>query len=372
MNFPQISSFVPNDIAHVLVIGQSNALGGGSTTALNFRQKFHNLMFASGVTNFPYSYTGVIPLLETLDSIATGFTDFVSFKTGSSHAALITNCASGATAYSGLAKGTAPYAVGIEHVRQVKQRFKNRARTRALLSVHGEADSASGTYQTDIRQWQSDYQSDINSKEGAPSTRLIPIFHTQAGYPGWPNDGANLAMLAEHVANPTKSILVGPRYFLLHPDGVHLSSLSHQRLGEYYGKAYYYQVIRGQQWNPLRPSSVIRAGATITITFTGNVGSLVFDTTNVSNPGNYGFEYVDDTTTAVITNVALQSTNQVVVTLNTTPTGANKKIRYGYNGNTEAGPFVGKRGNLRDSDPELSPNRNSLVNWCVYFNEAAT
>jgi hypothetical protein len=126
------------------------------------------------------------------------------------------------------------------------------------------------------------------------------------------------------------------------------------------------------QWVPLYPSNVVRAGAVITITFSGNVGSLVFDTLNVVDPGNYGFSYTDDSASATVSSVALQGDNQVVVTLNATPTGANKKVRYGFNGATEGGPITGRRGCLRDQDPEASPNGNSLVNWSVYFEEAAT
>lgn len=376
MHFPRTQEFVMPEINHVLVVGQSNGLGGGSTGGLNTRQRYRNRMWRNGVlggTSSAQDYREMVPLLESTETIATGFSDFVSFKSGGTHAALLTNCCNGATAYSGLAKGTVPYALGTTHVRQGRQRVGgSRFRTRAILCVHGEADAASGTYDVDIRQWQSDYQTDINRLEGAVSTRLIPMFHTQAGYPGFAaNDGAILA-LAEHVANPTKSIMVGPRYFLTYPDGVHFNSASSQRLGEYYGKAYYSQCISGVQWQPLRPSSVVRSGATITITFTGNVGQLVLDTTNVTDPGNFGFSYTDDTATASVIRVVVQGSNQVVVTLNTTPTGANKKVRYGYNGATEAGYNTGKRGCLRDSDPELSPNGNSLVNWCVYFNEAAT
>lgn len=373
--FPAYTDFLPLELSHVMMIGQSNALGGGSTTGLSTRQKYDNRMFKTGVmggNSAPADYTEVVPLLETIESAATGFSDYVAFKSNGARPSLMTCTAVGSAAYAAMAKGTAPYTLGIRHMREARQRFGNHLVARALLSIHGENDAASATYGADIRQWQLDYETDINARTGRTGT--LPIFHTQAAYPGYAAQGSSLGMLSEYIANPTKTVLVGPRYFLSHGPigGSHMIEASHQRLGEYYGKAYYKQVFENTQWVPLYPSIVSRSGAVITLTFIGNVGALVLDTVNVVDPGNYGFTYVDDTSSATILSVALQSTNQVVVTLTGTPTGANKKIQYGFNGATEGGPTTGKRGCLRDQDPEASPNGHSLVNWCVYFEEAAT
>ncbi len=113
-------------------------------------------------------------------------------------------------------------------------------------------------------------------------------------------------------------LLACPKYMFTHnaSDGVHIPASAEQWLGEYYAKAYYTAVVQGQTWVPLYPLSVTRSGTTITVVFSR--GGLVFDTTIVSDPTGsypslnfsgaattvavkYGFEFVDDTSTANIT-----------------------------------------------------------------------
>lgn len=192
--------------------------------------------------------------------------------------------------------------------------------------MHGETDSASTTYQADIEQWQIDYENDIKAITG--QSGIIPIFHSQnSSFGSIPK--AAYAMLSAYEANPSKSILVGPKYFLQYAvDGVHLTNHSYRRLGEYYAKAWNKVIVQGGVWSPLRPISQVLNGKNIDITFTGNVGDLVLDTTLVSNPGNYGFLYSDSTTSATISSVNLIGSDKVRITLSNTPTGTNKKITY--------------------------------------------
>lgn len=372
--FPSHVENAPLDLKHVMVIGQSNAQGGGSTGAYLTRQRYGNRMFAGGVLGgtliYPLNYTDILPLVEPVETVATGFSDFIAFKSGGKHSMFITNSADGGAAYAALAKGTAPYTLGLKHVRHVQQKLGTRGRTKAFLSVHGESDDANASYDADMATWQTDLEADANNI--TDTTGTLPIFHTQSAGPAVCE--SSVLMVTAHRANPTKNILVGPRYFLTHVDSVHLSQASHRRLGEYYGKAYYKQVVLGQQWEPLMPSSVVRVGAVITITFTGVVGNLALDTVNVVDPGNYGFAYTDSLGFGTINSIVVQGANQVVVTLSSAPTGTNKRIQYGFyiSGDGNAGPTNGRRGCLRDTDPEASPNGNSLVNWCVQFDEAAT
>jgi len=132
------------------------------------------------------------------------------------------------------------------------------------------------------------------------------------------------------------------------------------------------------------------------------VGRLVLDTESVVNPegaeilaeyggpqyqtalvsvGPSGFEYRDTDgggdpwrCSTWITDVQLESTNQVRITLNQAPLGKNRYLRYagvalpqslGGRGGPEAGP----RGCLRDEDPAPSLYGETLYNWCVHFDE---
>jgi hypothetical protein len=183
---------------------------------------------------------------------------------------------------------------------------------------------------------------------------------------------------AQAEANPTRIILVGPRYFLPYGEsgvqfpGIHLTNEGYRRLGEYYGKVYKQVVVDGGAWSPLKPASITRSGAVITATFDVPVAPHVLDTALVSNPGNFGFEFHDDSgAPPAIASVATAGPATLTITLAATPTGGNKRLRYAYTGiiGNGAGPTSGPRGNLRDSDATVSPSGAALPNWCVHFDK---
>jgi hypothetical protein len=180
-------------------------------------------------------------------------------------------------------------------------------------------------------------------------------------------------LLGEYELNPTKTILVGPVYNFPHLSAnVHLTAEAYITLGEYYAKAFYQHIVRGVQWNPLRPVSGSLSGSVVTLTYNVPVPPLVFDTTNVAQlaDGNYGFESFAGNG-AVITNVAIvDETNGVVqLTFDKAPVGGvsgGQPIRYAYSG-TATGPVDGCRGCLRDSDATVGRDGNTLYNWAVHF-----
>jgi hypothetical protein len=233
-------------------------------------------------------------------------------------------------------------------------------RVPAVVAVHGETDGLSVTYQADIEQWQTDYETDIKAITG--QTGIIPMFHSQ--WSAWGTTTLSpYAMLAAHVANPTKHILVCPKYFLPYSDGIHLTNVGYRLLGAYYGKALH-AVMSGAGFTPLRPVSAVRTGDVIVLTVAGRVGSLVLDTTAVTNPGNFGFEVTGG---GSISAVAI-----VGNTLEITVTGTITRLRYAYTGNgtpNTGGPTTGPRGCLRDSDTTAGYSAGALPNWMVHFDE---
>ena len=247
----------------------------------------------------------------------------------------------------------------------------------------GGADFSNSDYDLNIRQWQADYEKDVQYLSGYAAA--IPMFHSQfsawsAAFYGGGRDSAisPYEVLAEAEVNPEKTVLVAPRYFLPHAGagaqfpGIHPSNEGYRWLGEYYGKVYKHVVVDGATWSPLRPLSITRAGTVITAIFNVPVGPLTLDTTLVTDPGNFGFEFTDDSENPPgIASVAVSASNTVTVTLDAVPTGENKRLRYAYTGipGNNAGPTSGPRGNLRDSDPAISATGRSLYNWCVHFDK---
>ncbi|HDS1791865.1 TPA: hypothetical protein QEM65_005389, partial [Pseudomonas putida] len=84
-------------------------------------------------------------------------------------------------------------------------------------------------------------------------------------------------------------------------------------------------------------------------------GPLVIDTVNVTDPGNLGIRYVDDSGVATIQSVKLLGDNTLEVTLSAVPTGANPYVGIADIGTVGAagGPVTGPRACLRDSSTDL-------------------
>jgi len=238
---------------------------------------------------------------------------------------------------------------------------KTGIKVRAILVVHGECSD--NNYKNDLLQWQTDYQADCQAATG--QSDLVPMFISE-----W-EAGNFLHIYGAYLANPTKNVLVGPKYFLAHSDSLHLTSPAYLTLGEYYAKAYWQHVILGVPWEPLRPTSVSRSGAVITLTYnTGRVGNLVFDTTTVTQlpDGNYGFTYTDNATGSIhVQSVAItDAANGIVqVTLTGNPGAGGGFFSYAAVGTSGQGPVTGQRGCLRDSDPAVSRTGTPLYNWAT-------
>lgn len=377
----------------VTIAGQSWAAGAASATgqaAISTSPTSRALYFNRAQRDIGSGITGVedlrslAPLREAAytqnsgtwtETAASGFAAQVAALSGTAaHRLLVGNWGRGSADYSVLAKGTSTYARGIAMVRSGRQQFRE-FKVRATLALHGGSDSNSATYQTDMRQWQVDWETDVNALAGQTGT--LPWLVTQP--PGANGAGAvvgTVGLLEEFKTNPTKTVLVGPTYFLpVGADNIHYASLSSQRIGEYLGWAYYQHIIQGTQWNPLRPTTITRSTNVVLLTFADAIGNLVLDATNVLNPGNYGFEWNDDSA-KTISAVRLVGGNVVEITLSGTPTiNGNTKIRYGYTATSgaTAGPQLGPRGNLRDSNPMSGAlSGQPLYKWCCNFNETVT
>lgn len=383
------------DIHHVLVTGQSNAIGTMSIPPLTTEQPYDNLMFDTGVLKAESEwFRKLVPLVEgdlmpgkvyRVETLSSGFANLVS-KTareelGTKHDVLVSIHGVGGMPYPALMKGTKPYAAGlleVFHAQNLARATKKSYVVSAVITVHGEADHADGNplYEPSLRVWQRDYEKDVREITGQKDP--IPLFETQIS--NWPRYGQATSripddQLTAHIKAPGKVILVGPKYHLPYgSDGIHLANEGQRHMGEDYAKAYKRVVLEGGTWEPLRPKAVTRDGNEITITFHVPAPPIVLDPNLVSNPGNFGFEYHEGSASPPkIASVTVTGPDTVKVTLTGAPDPkARKRIRYAYTSHpsAHAGPTSGPRGNLRDSDPTVSRHGYALFNWCVHFDEA--
>lgn len=351
--------------------GQSLAVGVNGDPALSTTQPYANKMFVGGVRTT--NLASLVPLIEGTDpAVETHCSAAANLMTElTSHDFLMSNAGVTATPYSGLKKGTVPYTLSIDQVTAGKSLAEGGALTHGVTGifiVHGEADANAGstTYDADMAEWFTDYNADIKAITG--QTEVIPMFHSQVS--SFPDSDVPPAQLRASLANPNL-VLVGPKYQLEYaPDLVHLSNHGYQQMGEYYSKAYD-KVRRGERGLPLYPTSIVRNGATVDVTFHVPVPPLVLDTTLVVAAEGMGFIWVNDPEGDILasqvgqtpsTSVVLTGSNSVRITLQSDP-GAPGRLAYAQ----KAGH---QRGNLRDSDTTVTSRLGyDLYNWCVHFDE---
>ena len=362
---------------HIVGTGQSLALGS-QTTAATTRPVDSNLRLNTTRTGLEWLHeptprgSG-----ETIHSAMGGEIS----ELASSHQTLHTTAAKGNCEYDCLKKNGSedPFQLSIDQVNaaeNIAAAWSCTHTVEAVTLVHGEKDHNIGTttYYTDMIDLQDDYETDVQAATG--QVAALPLFLSQ--FSAWTDYGDTTSLIPyaqlDAALDDSDIYLVGPKYALPYAaDGLHLTAAGYQQLGEYYGHAYHQTVVDSSPWTPLYPSSVARSGAVITITFSVPTTPLVLDTTTVSNPGDYGFEFYDDSgPSETIQSVALSGNDKVIITLTGAPSGAGKRIRYAYTGSAgnDGGPTTGPRGNLRDSDATSSRLNFGLWNWCVHFDEA--
>ncbi len=385
-------TFVFFDVNHVLSTGQSLSVGSQGAPVLSDTQPYSNIKFSRGVLAGGTGLTAFAPLTETnVETMSSSLANLVtrvareelltSQPAGrTSHDILVSAHGVGGTAYIGLKKGTTPYTNGLAQATAGHALAMAAGKThavRVVTTVHGESDhvSRNPSYEANLVEWQSDYQTDIRVITG--QTSAIPLLQTQMSSHtklGQTTSLIPVAQLAAHVNHPGLIVLVGPKYHLEYaPDGVHLSNEGYRHMGEDYAKVYRRIILEGRPWEPVRPTSVTRVGAVVTVKFHVPAPPLTFDTTLVTDPGNFGFEYSEDPggTPPRITAVSLSGVDTVTLTLSSAPTGTGRRLRYAFTGlaGARGGPTTGARGNLRDSDATASRAGYKLYNWCVHFDE---
>ncbi len=374
---------VDTAVNYLLIGGQSLSVGHGAMV-LSTEQPYENRMLKPGVRAGTVGLDAFAPLVESQagpvgETIASGLANLVAeleLAAGRDH--IIAASAHGVSGqpYSVLKKGSASFSAGMTQLAAAATLAETAGESFALRGVaviHGESDHIgnSPNYDESLLEWQSDYEADAVAITG--QLHPVPLFLCQMSSftkLGSATSRIPTDQLAAADARPDRIYVVGPKYFLPYVDGVHLSGDGERWLGEHYAKAYRRVLVDGEPWIPLRPRELRREGATITIDFHVPAPPLVLDTELVSDPGDYGFEFVDTSgATPKIVDVSLVGETSVQLTLDAPPVGGNRRVRYAYTGiaGQPGGPTTGARGNLRDSDPTASRHGYPLYNWAVHF-----
>lgn len=381
----------PSSIEHILATGQSLSVGWGP--ALTDQQPDHNLMFSTGV--IPGGELSAFgPLAEGTggsrsESSSSAMANWLSTygQNSTTSRTLMSMNSVGGAGYTSLRSGTDPFRKGIEQVRAA-DRLADAAgqsyRVGAVTLVHGETDSAQrhGNYASYLRQWQADYEREIKAITGQGGR--IPMLQSQIS--SWEASRHSTSQVAAAqyetgITSPDTLPLVGPKYFLNYDHtsslgiALHITADSQRHLGEYYAKVYDRVVRQSQTWRPVHPKQVRVSGDRVIADFHVPNPPLVLDTSLVSDPGNFGFEFGDGSSNPPrITGVWLSGSNQVTLQLAYAPRGSKPELRYAWTGTpgSKPGPYTGVRGNLRDSDTTRSQFGYPLYNWSVHFSVSAS
>jgi hypothetical protein len=272
---------------------------------------------------------------------------------------------------------TTSYANAIQQVTAAKTIANGSGYGYEVLAMpfhHGESDDygsrSAPFYGAQLEQFWLDYNTDIKAITG--QVRDLTMFITQCSS-HQRFDGAAYSSIEVYrlfKLFPLRYVIVCPKYFMSYSDAIaHLDTNGSNMMGDLVGAAMAQHFLEGNPWKPLYPASVTRSGATLTVVFHVPVEPIVFDTVVVTNPGSYGFEYVNTSNASVtINSVSILNTNTIEIVLASATAG---KLRYAYTGvvGSAPGAATGPRGNLRDSANYRNTYNLPLSNWCVHFEE---
>ena len=367
-----------------IITGQSLAVGANRFINKNtdIKEKTINLIDSCNTKNVSMIKYGpvnknlfsqeIVPFKENVDSmtISSSFIDGINEEINNNLELCIHGVALGGAPMSYIEKNGKKdiYKNVIDQVRVMYNKFKN-IEYKAIILIHGEADGIinNNKYYSQIHKLIKDYNNDI--KLIVKQEKIIPLLLCQTSSAAHYNNDSFLSPLQQlKIHEKNKNIfLVCPKYQFDYVDSLHIDYKSQFILGAYYKKAFMI-INKFNSFEPLSPESIIGTKNKILIVFKGNIGNLVFDTTNVKYIDNYGFNYFENNKNCShkIKNIVIKRKNRIKIILNS-PNFENSYLSYAYKNGINKNN-LGDRGNIRDSDTSKYKGFN-LYNWCVIFKE---
>ncbi|KQR77570.1 hypothetical protein [Rhizobium sp. Leaf341] len=290
----------------------------------------------------------------------------------------VANFCKGNTPYSGIKKGTVPYANAIAHLQAVKAWCTANGYTpviEALIFDHGENDSAADVSEATFQGYQVELLTDFSADAAAifGVTQFWPMFVVQKGiFRSGLLSGPSLAQANCNAAN-SRMFCVGPQYMIDFQDFYHPPSWMHRVRTAYIGKAIRSRLMTNEDtWSLLKAVSGTIVGQGFELVFNVPRGPIQLDTSIVSDPGTMGITYTDDSTTPAVIlpgSLRVSGPDRIVGSFDKMPTGGNRKIRIGWAAGTNAaqGRINGPRTCIHDSDMEACPATGwLLLNYAIH------
>ncbi len=384
----------PWDWAGVIGSGQSLAVGAQGTPILSTSQPFNNLKLDTGELDWPIDPAdetlGLVPLVEPVGHFEPTYPSSwpKNIEGETSHTSMATQITSMVTAVDGEdyvgvhgefgesgqcleylvkeatesgvnGRAYAATLVATEAVTRLAEAAGKSYGVAALIMTHGECDSGNADYGEGLVQLLSDLNTDIPAITGQsePIQMIISQQNSQGLY-----SLASQAQWQLGVQHPERIVCSGPKYHLPYADdGIHLTSLGYQMLGEKYGQVYYERIVQGRDWRPLYPTGVTRDGQVLKVDFHVPVPPLAWETSftmpqATSEPwkNGRGFEVRITGQRITIDSVKIVG-DSVEITCGDPLPDTGVKVAYAMLGEATmmSEPHAGTNhyGQLRDSDP---------------------
>jgi lysophospholipase L1-like esterase len=252
----------------------------------------------------------------------------------------------------------------------------------AIVMTHGETDSGNANYAADLSRLLADYHADLRAITGQAAR--IPMYLTQQhAFPNGAGSAGRRPLATEvqwrlGVERKGEFVCVGPKYQMEgheNGDGVHLSAVGYQLLGEKLGQVHCERAVFGNDWQPLQPTRVERSGGAVVVSLNVPVGPLLWDD-SFDPPAipewrrGRGFELQAGETRIAIDSVAIHGGSVVVQVAGALPAGP---LIVGYATASQGVQMstasrAVRWGQLRDSDPfRGDTTKRPNPNYCVSF-----
>jgi len=397
---PRLTGYLADIVAY-FTYGQSLSVGSGSSPALTTTSEPYILGFTKGprMEDFdddPSRFNALIPLVETgnsgnletpcstlarsikksieADGITINNTDF-RYE--------ILSCGAGypAAMIQELSKGTSNYQRLLDCITAGRDLSHAAGKTfnfGGLLWMQGEGNIFAQTaeYLTLLRQLFDDINRDAKAITGQKNDVVFVTYQTAMHNAAASGAGAppRIALALLEASLKWRDTFFGTAMYQLtyQADNVHLPNTETMKVGALAGYVMKKIAIDGVDWKPIHVVSSSYFGNTIELKFHVPHGKLVFDTDQVTNPGNYGFRLFSGTTERTIISVEIVRPDTIRIVASTTVSGG-LKVTYAVNGSAgKTGRTEGSRGCLRDNQGDtnkydINGTLYPLHNWAPIF-----